>query len=141
MCGYINVILSRITKLENDIQKLTEKFTTEQDTVQIDVPDFDPNIDGPNPQRVHHNTVVVSVQDLSTSPEPESIDATSTQEEAADSAQFNTGHSNLEDSHRPGSSPPTTTTNKFQTIHQTTGSLSNNRSPLYMTAFWMKFPH
>ena len=77
----------------------------EQDTVQIDAPDFDPDIDGPNPLRVCHSTVVVSVQELFTSPEPESIDATSTQEEAADSDQFNTGHSNLEDSHRPSSSP------------------------------------
>ena len=67
-----------------------EKFTTEQDAVQIDAPDLDPDIDGPNPQRAHHNTVVVSVQELFTSPEPESIDATDTQEEAADSHQFNT---------------------------------------------------
>ena len=77
----------------------------EQDTVQIDAPDFDTNIDGPNPPRVHHNTVVESVQELFTSPEPESIDATSIQEEAADSDQFNTGHSNSEDSHRPSSYP------------------------------------
>ena len=73
LCGHVNVIFSRFTKVENDIQKLTEKFTTEQDTVQIDAPDFDPNIDGPNPQRVHHNTAVVSVQKLFTSPELESI--------------------------------------------------------------------
>ena len=77
----------------------------EQDTVQIDASDFDPIIDGANPQRVHHNTVVVSVQKLFTSPEPESINATNTQEEAADSDQFNTKHSNLEDAHRPGNSP------------------------------------
>ena len=84
----------------------------EQDMVQIDAPDFGLDIDGPNPQRVHHNTAVVSVQGLLTSPEPESIDATNTQEEAADSDQFNAGHSNSEESHRPGNSP-----NKFQTIH------------------------
>ena len=77
----------------------------EQDTVQIDAPDFDPNIDRPNPQRVHNNTAVVSVQELFTSPEPESIDPTSTQEEATDSDQFNIGHSNSEDSHRSGSFP------------------------------------
>ena len=73
--------------------------------VQKDAPDFDPDIDGPNPQRAHHNTVVVSVQELFTSPEPESIHATSTQEEAADNDQLNTGHSNSEDPHRPGNSP------------------------------------
>ena len=104
LCGHINVILSRITKLENNIQKLVEKFTTEQDTVQIDTPDFDPDIDGPDPQRVHHNTVEVSVQELFTSPKSQSIDATNTQE-AADSDQFNTGHSNSEGSNMPGNSP------------------------------------
>ena len=113
-----------------------EKFTTEQDTVQIEAPDFDLNIDGPDPQRAHHNTVVVSVQELFTSPEPESINSTSTQEEAADSDQLNTGHSNSEDPHRLGNSP-----NKFQTIHQMTVLLDHNRSPPYMAAFWMKFPH
>ena len=105
LCSRINVILSRITKLENDIQKLTEKFTMKQDMVQIDAPDFDPNIDRPNPKRAHHNTVVVSVQELFTSPKPESINATSTQKEAADSDQLNTGHSNSEDPHRPGNFP------------------------------------
>ena len=105
LCGHVNVILSRITNLENDIQKLMKKFTMEQDTVQIDTPHFDPDIDGPDTQRVHHNTAVVSVQELFTSPELESINATNTQEEAADSDQFNTGHSNLEDSHRPGIPP------------------------------------
>ena len=49
---------------------------------------------GPDPQRAHHNTVVVSVQELFALPKPESINATNTQEEAADSDQFNTGHSN-----------------------------------------------
>ena len=112
-----------------------EKFTTEQDTVQIDAPDFDPDIDRSDPQRVHHNTVVVSVQELFTSPKPKSINATNTQEEAAESDEFNTGHSNLEVSHRPGNSPY-----KFQTIHQTTISPNNNRSPQY-TTFQMKSPH
>ena len=80
--------------------------------------------------------MVVSVEGLFTSPEPESIDATSTQEEAADSDQSNTEHSNLEDFHRPDNSP--------QQIHDHSSddSLStNNRSPPYTTAFWMKFPH
>ena len=36
LCSHVNVILSRITKLENNIQKLIEKCTMKQDTVQID---------------------------------------------------------------------------------------------------------
>ena len=70
--------------------------------MQTDAPDFDPDIDGPNPQWVHHNTLVISVRELFTSPEPESIDATNAQEEATDSDQSNTGHSILKDSHRSG---------------------------------------
>ena len=60
--------------------------------MQIDTPDFDPDIDRSDQQRAHHNTAVVLVQELFTLPKPESIDATNTQEEAADSDQFNTGH-------------------------------------------------
>ena len=82
--GHVNVIFSRITKLEADIQKLTDKFMTEQDTVQIDAPDFDPDIDRLDTQWVHHTTVVVSIYELFTSPEPESTDATNTQEETTD---------------------------------------------------------
>ena len=50
----------------------------EQDTVQIDAPDFDPDIDLPDTQPVHHTTAVVSVHELFTSPEPESTDASNT---------------------------------------------------------------
>ena len=101
LCSHLNVIFSRITKLEADIQKLTQKFTTEQDAVQIDTPDFDQHIDGPDAQQMHHTTVVVSVHELSTSPEPESTDATNTQEETTDRDQLDTRHFNSEDPHRP----------------------------------------
>ena len=53
-----------------------------QDTVQINAPDFDPGIDGPNPPRIHNNTAVVSVQECLTPPEPEVVDATDFQAEA-----------------------------------------------------------
>ena len=48
----------------------------EQDTVQINAPDFDLDVDGPNPPRAHNNTAVVSVQEYLTSPESEASDAT-----------------------------------------------------------------
>ena len=47
----------------------------EQDTVQIDTSDFDPDINGPDTKQRHHTTAIVSVHELFTSPEPESIDA------------------------------------------------------------------
>ena len=105
LCSHINVFFSRITKLEADIQKLTEKFTMEQDTVQINAPDFDPDINRTDTQWAHHNTAVVSVHELFTSPEPESIDASNTQEETTDRDQLDTRHSNSEDPHRPCNFP------------------------------------
>ena len=101
LCGHVNVIFSRLTKFETDIQKLTEKFMMEQDTVQIDAPDFDPYIDGPNTQCAYHTTAVVSIQELFTSPEPESTDASNTQEETRDRDQPDSRHSNPEDPYRP----------------------------------------
>ena len=105
LCGHVNVIFARITKLEADIQKLTGKLMMEQDAVQIDALDFDPDIDGPDIQEAHHTTAVVSVHELFTSPEPESIDASNTQEETTDRDQLDTRHSNSEDPHRPHNFP------------------------------------
>ena len=101
LCDHINVIFSRITKLEADIQKLTGKFMMEQETVQIDAPDFDSDINRPDTQWAHHTTAVVSVHELFTSPEPESIDASNTEEETTDRDQLDTRHSNSVDPHRP----------------------------------------
>ena len=100
MSIFSNVTFSRINKLEADIQKLTQKFMMDQDTVQIDALDFDPDIDGPDTQWAYHTTVVVSVHELFTPPEPESADAPNTQEETTDRDQLDTRHSNSEDSHR-----------------------------------------
>ena len=105
----------------------------EQDTVQIDALDFDSDINGPDTQWVHHTTAVVSVQELFTSLEPESTDATNTQEETADKDQFDTGHSNSEDPERPHN-PPT----KFQIIHLKKTSQDNNRSLQQNTTLLMK---
>ena len=76
ICTYINNILPHIMKLEQTILQLQQKITTEQDTVQINAPDFDPDIDGPNLPRTHNNTAVVSVQEHLTPSEPEVLDAT-----------------------------------------------------------------
>ena len=77
----------------------------EQDTVQIDAPDFDPDTDGPDSQRVNINTAVVSVQELFTSPEPEYINASNTQEEDTDRDQSHAELPNSEDPHRSGDFP------------------------------------
>ena len=71
----------------------------EQDTIQINTPDFDLDIDGPNIPRAHNNTAVVSVQEWLTSPEPELADATNFQEETTDRDPLDTTYNNLEESH------------------------------------------
>ena len=48
LCCYINNTFPQITKLEDAIHKFNQKLTTEQDTIQINAPDFDLDIDGPN---------------------------------------------------------------------------------------------
>ena len=64
LCGHTKVILLRITKLEANIQKFTDKFTMEQGTVKIDAPDFDPDINRKDTQWAHHTTMVVAVHEL-----------------------------------------------------------------------------
>ena len=49
--------------------------------------------------------MVVSVHELFTSPEPESIDVSNTQEETTDRDQLDTRHSNPEDPHWPCNLP------------------------------------
>ena len=77
----------------------------EQDHVQIDALDSDPDIDGPDSQWGHHTTVVASVHELLSSPDPESVNASNIQEEVTDRDQLDNSHSILEESHRPHNFP------------------------------------
>ena len=99
LCTYINNFLHGITKLEETILQLEQKVTMEQDTIQINAPDFDPDIDGPNPPRTCNNTAIVSVQEHLTSPEPEVSDATDFQEENTCRDSPNVTYNNSEESH------------------------------------------
>ena len=71
----------------------------EKDTIQINVPDFDPDIDGPNLPRAHNNTAIVLVQEQLTLPEPEISDATNFQEENTDRDPHYTTYHNSKESH------------------------------------------
>ena len=84
LCTYIYNIFPCITKLEEAILQLEQKFIMQQDIIQINAPDFDLGIDGPNLPRIHNNAVVVSIQEYLTSPEPEVLDATNFKEEDTD---------------------------------------------------------
>ena len=105
LCGHVNVIFLRLTKIETEIQNLAEIFKTNQDNIQIDALDFDPDIDGPDNQWVHHTTAGVSVHELLSLPHPETADASFPEEGIADRDQFDTRNSTSEDSHRPGNLP------------------------------------
>ena len=74
LCTFINNILPRITKLEEAILQLEQKFTMVQDTVQINALEFNPDIDRPNSPRACNNTAVVSVQEQLASPKPDVSD-------------------------------------------------------------------
>ena len=99
LCTYINNILPCITKLDEAILQLEQKFTMEQDTIQINVLEFDPDIDGPDSPRAHNNTAVVSVQEQLASPEPEISDATDFQEENTHRDSPDATYNNSEESH------------------------------------------
>ena len=86
-------------KIEDAIHKLNQKLTTEQDTIQINSPDFYPDIYGPNIPRANNNTVVVSVQEWLTSPKPELPKTTNFQEETTDRDPLDTTYNNSEESH------------------------------------------
>ena len=64
------------------------------------MPWTDPDIDGPDTQPAHHTTAVVSIHELFTSPQPESADASNTQEETTDRDQPDSTHYNSEDPYR-----------------------------------------
>ena len=78
ICTCINNILPHIAKLEQTILKLQKQITMDLNRLQLNAPDYDPDIDGPQHHRRHVNTAVVSVQDhfillyLETSDVPES---------------------------------------------------------------------
>ena len=85
--------------MEETILQLEQKITTEQDTIQINALDFDLDTDGPNPPRTCNNTVVVSVQQHLTSPEPEVSDATNFTEEDTDRDPPDAPYNNSEESY------------------------------------------
>ena len=72
----------------------------EQDRVQINAPDYDLNIDGPQPPRSHTNTAVVPVQEHFTPSESEILDAAESQagDDTADESSDFIYH-NSEESH------------------------------------------
>ena len=88
-----------MTKLKEAILQLEQKFTMEQDTMQINASDFNPDINRQNSPRAHNNTATVSVQEQLTSPKPEIPDATNFPEKNTDRDPPDTTNNNSEESH------------------------------------------
>ena len=136
MCTYINNILPHITKLEEAILQLEQKFTMEQDTIQINAPDFDPDIDRPNLSRTHNNTAVVSVLEHLISPEPEVSDVTNLQEEYTDRDPPDPAYNNLEESHGYDNFPQDIQNHTTEQCQITSGDSINSEEILQLEEDW-----
>ena len=73
-CGHINLIYSKLAKLEDQLEKLQRQSNTEFDYVELNTPDFDPGINVIPVQNSHR--VEVSVRDIPTPSDSTNTDAT-----------------------------------------------------------------
>ena len=70
LCSHVNNIYNKLSKLQKHIQHHC-MYPHQTDTVQIDVPEYDPDIDGDNQPNADIKHTTVSVQGtLETIPEP-----------------------------------------------------------------------
>ena len=74
MCGHINLIYSKLAKLEDQLEKLQRQSNTESDYVKLNTPDFDADIDVIPEQNYHR--VEVSVRDILTPSDLTNTDGT-----------------------------------------------------------------
>ena len=82
LCGHLNLLYSKLAKIETQLQNNCKHIPPNGDEVQIDAPDYDPDIDGPLApgKQQTSNSAVVSVQEKFTLPDSVSIDASITEE-------------------------------------------------------------
>ena len=59
LCGHINLIYSKLAKLEDQLEKLQRQSNTEFDYFELNTPDFDPDIDVIPEQNSHRVEVLV----------------------------------------------------------------------------------
>ena len=64
LCGHMNLIYSKLAKLEDQFEKLQRQSNTESDYVKLNTSDFDPDIDVIPEQNLHR--VEVPVRDILT---------------------------------------------------------------------------
>ena len=118
LCSHINSIYSKLAQLDGQIQTHCLYPHPPADTVQIDAPDYDSNIDGPvaetTPSNIHR--VTVSVQGLSTPSDTLSIHAKNTEREDTSSQRDTFDPPTQESTHRFDHQPKHTLDHKEQTL-------------------------
>ena len=72
LCTHINNIYNRLSELEKQIQHHC-MYPHQTDTVQINAPEYDPDIDGDNQPNTHNSQETVSVQGTLNPPQESSI--------------------------------------------------------------------
>ena len=72
LCTHVNNIYNRLSELEKQIQHHC-MYPHQTDTVQINSPEYDPDIDGDNQNNTHNSRVTVSVQGTLNTPQESSV--------------------------------------------------------------------
>ena len=72
LCTHINNIYNRLSELEKQIQHHC-MYPHQTDTVQINAPEYDSDIDGDNQPNTHNSRVTISIQGTLNTPQESSI--------------------------------------------------------------------
>ena len=102
LCGHLNLLYSKLAKIELQIHHNCKHTPPNGDEVQIDAPDNDLDTDGPVApgEQQTSNSVIVSVQEIFTLPESVSLDALITEEDLTSRDRSEPSSSNSEATHR-----------------------------------------
>ena len=85
LCGHLNLFYSKLAKIETQIQNNCKHTPPNGNEVQIEAPNYDPDIDGLiEPQKQPSSTSAkISAQEIFTPSDSVSIDASITEEDIA----------------------------------------------------------
>ena len=83
LCGNVNLLYSKLAKIEVQIQKQGNTPVPNLDEVQLDALEYDPDIDEPliQKEQLTRHSVEISAQDIPSPPESTAADAPCTEED------------------------------------------------------------
>ena len=73
LCTNINSIYTKLAQLESQVQQHCMYPHCQADFIQIDAPDYDPDIDGENQPQPHNKRVTISIQGTATPSNPSHV--------------------------------------------------------------------